>query len=62
MIIMEPQIWPVQLSLEISSKYLVYAAGGSKVVEWRLIGLLIHNLDVSRGNQRVCRVSAATTH
>src|SRR2546429_6753294 len=38
----------------------VYNAGGSKIVEWRLIGLLIHNLDVSQGNQRACRVAAAT--
>jgi hypothetical protein len=29
------------LSLEIS-KYLVYIAGGSKIAEWRLIGLLMH--------------------
>src|SRR5690242_13851140 len=40
---------------------LVYAAGGRGVVEWGLIGPLIHNLDVFQGNQRVCRVAAATT-
>src|SRR5947207_12677600 len=56
-----PKFGPCNLALRLL-KYLVYAASGGWVVEWGLIGLLIHNLDVSQGNQRVCRVAAATIY
>ena len=55
-----PKFGPCNLALRFL-KYLVYAASGGCVIELGLIGLLIHNLDVSQGNQRVCRVAAATT-